>query len=692
MRYVSVWLLLSFIGVEAVLAETLAARLTRQGFVLLGHPQGSAAPRATVGDTRRDVLQAPVAGPSFTLPVSADGTVQLPAGSLPAPPDGALGWRLAVRYTSGLHENAKRTRYTFVPASAHGAAQTLQPMGRRAASALVQSRLALPVQQRHTHAVGVLPPAARLHVAHALLNDWRVEGGAGARFVVSLAVDGGAPVILHDETSTAREQDERARSWREIDLDLADYAGQDATIFFETHNAPGAPTPNLAFPVWGDPVLYTAAPPMETPRPGIVLVSLDTLRADRLGCYGYARPTTPNLDALAAESYLFENALTRAPMTTPAHASAFTGVSPYVHRAGVFSEGFRLKQQWPMVAQLLTAQGYRTGAFTEGIALASSLGFSRGFQSYSDGPSPDRHKRDIIATTFSDAASWMERYHRVASLLFVHTYHAHDPYTAPADVVAKFVDPAYTGRPIVSPEQAVTPEERRNASDHYDAGIAHTDAAFGRFLDELRARGQYDNRWIIVFSDHGEEFWEHGGVAHARSLNRESVHVPLLIRPPGGVPSGKRISDTVLLTDLFATLLTIAGVAAPSAVDSQDLLAVAGGALAPREELHGFYRGYEFPKADGTPQREWETFSVRTRAYSYIRTSEPPTAPPREEIYEALDVAERNDLAATASALIEAARAALQRYQQAHTQVGAAAGAPGLAPEEVDALQGLGYF
>ena len=670
-----------------------ATQLAAHGFALLTHTSGEPA-QAVVGGTTCDTFSLPTPGPSLTLPVDAEGKLTLPAGTLPAPPGEALGWMLAIQFTAEADGQEKRTGYDYFSKEVLDKSHTLRPPGKPSPSATIKTRAVLPVRTSRAFPLGVLPPGARFQTGIALLNDWRIDGAYKVRFLVSIEADDAPAQVLQQYDLSVEEQAGAAPPWTPLEADLAAFAGKRVTLQLDTFHLQGqAPAPNLALPLWGDPIVYTTAPPAGG-GPSVLLVSLDTVRGDRLGCLGYPRGTTPSLDALARESYLFENALTPAPMTTPAHTSVFTGVSPYLHRAGVYSEGFRLSRQWAPLATLLGAQGYRTAAFTEGIALAGSIGFSRGFQAYSDGISPESHDRNLITLTFGEATAWLRRFGHLPTLLFAHTYHAHDPYTAPDAYYARFSDPAYTGQLMANPKAAKTPEERRNASDCYDAGLAFTDAKFGEFVQGLRDAGLLDNRWLIVFSDHGEEFWEHGGVAHARALYRESVHVPLLIRPPGGLPGGQRVAAPVLITDIFATVLALTKTPLPAGRESLDLLALARGEAAARGALEGFYRGYEFAKPGQPETREWETLSLRTPAYTYITTAPQLNGPVMEEIFAPLDTAERENLAETRPDLLEPAREALRKHRaQIDTQRAAPAEPkPALEQQELEALQGLGYF
>lgn len=684
----------------SVAETTIADTLAQQGFVPLATRIHAVPPQVSLGGATRDVFLRPADGPTFTLPVSADGMVTLPPNALPKPRPGALGWRVSSQFIADDPDAKKRVAYDAILTAELAAARLLAPPGQNTDSAKVQSREALPANYDFTFNVGVLPPGARLSLNFAVLDDWRLPADAGAVFSVAALVPGEAPAQLYQNDADVGSQN-AGPPWNAADLDLGPFAGKDVTLLFRTRDLPGAPTPNLAFPVWGDVTLYTTARPAQPAGPGILLISLDTLRADRLGCYGYPRPTSPNIDAFAAESALFELALSPAPMTTPAHASMFLGLSPYVHRAGIYTEGFRLQRHWPMLAELLATHGYRTHAQTEGVAVAGHWGFSPGFQTYSDGPSPLGHVRMIVPETFAAAADWLDRNGHLPYFFFLHTYQLHDPYDSPAEFIKQFVDPAYTGKPMNIPGNAVTPEERADASNRYDAGIAYTDATLGELFARLRAQGRFDDSWIIITSDHGEELWEHGNWGHARTLYNESIHVPLIVRPPGGLSAPRRIATPVLTTELFATILSAANAPLPPDRDSINLLPLITSDVNdyPRTEVDGFYRGYEEPKRPGDPPNEWEVNGLRTQEHTYIATTPAPPFGPEARPLEGLfsnakDPAQRENLAPGNVESTAKAREALRALREKESAMKKAEPPAGGPAHEIDreALKGLGYF
>ncbi|MGE0640745.1 MAG: sulfatase-like hydrolase/transferase [Thermoanaerobaculia bacterium] len=269
----------------------------------------------------------------------------------------------------------------------------------------------------------------------------------------------------------------------------------------------------------------------------IVLVTIDTLRADRLPAYGYDAGSTPVLDRLAAESLLFENAWSHAPLTLPSHASILTGTIPPVH--GVRSNlGFRLEEGGPRtLAERLGAHGYATGAAVSAYVLRRSVGLDRGFEVYDDallasGEVTLGEIRRPGVETVDRAVAWLRSVGSRPFFLFVHLFDPHAPYAGPGNVAHR---------------------------DSYDAGITAADAALGRLLAALTDLGRYDEAMILVTADHGEGLGDHGEAEHGILLHREVMHVPLLLKLPYGEHGGRRITTPVAHVDVAPTLLAAAG-------------------------------------------------------------------------------------------------------------------------------------
>ncbi|HZL99846.1 MAG TPA: sulfatase [Planctomycetota bacterium] len=317
------------------------------------------------------------------------------------------------------------------------------------------------------------------------------------------------------------------------------------------------------------------------PEPGrhVIVISIDTLRADHLGCYGYGRPTSPNLDELARESLLFERAYSNSNSTAPSHMTLMTGVLPPVH--GVrHREAREPSPALPTLAALFQEAGYETTAFADGGYLTAAFGFARGF-----GRFESRLQR--FGDKVDEVLAWLEDRPARPNFLFIHTYGVHAPYLPLAEHDL-FTDPDYDGT-LAQRVSALQPrrDDRSHAADLeqlmavfwkeraefdeldeaqlvglYDGCIHEVDAGLGRLLEGLDRAGWLDEAWLVVLSDHGEAFREHGTFEH-RQLYQEELHVPLLIRPPGGLEAPLRVADVVSLVDLPATLLELAGLSAP---------------------------------------------------------------------------------------------------------------------------------
>jgi len=306
-----------------------------------------------------------------------------------------------------------------------------------------------------------------------------------------------------------------------------------------------------------------AGPRLEPTR-GIVLVSLDTLRADHLGAYGYARPTSPFFDTLAERAALFERHYVQAPATLPSHMSIFTGLWPREH--GVVPPAHVLSPEIPTLPEVLRRHGFRAAAFTEGGWMGTGFGFERGFELYV----PHEYAADTdVAATFDRGLDFLrglgpeERF-----FLFLHTYSIHDPYAPPEPFRSELAPrPLPEGAPPPDGEHLAAYNERPSPlppgtlevyRDLYDASIRYLDSQLERLFAELEGLGLAETTTIVVTSDHGEEFLEHGRLVHTQ-VYPETLHVPLLLVHPQ-LRTGIRIPALTRSIDLAATLWEIAGV------------------------------------------------------------------------------------------------------------------------------------
>lgn len=306
------------------------------------------------------------------------------------------------------------------------------------------------------------------------------------------------------------------------------------------------------------------APGVVIPRAtrGYILISIDTLRADHLGCYGYPKPTSPFLDSLAKRATLFEEAYAQYPSTLVSHMSMLTGLHPREH--GVYPPNSVLSDRIEILPEVFQRAGFRTGAFTEGGFLRARYGFRRGFDVFS---AQDRQGARKIKATFTRATRFLEGLKpEDRFFVFVHTYAVHTPYDAPP----RYREPFWSGAEPPNAIPATGPGlTRHNATGElleppvvdwltalYDAGIRQTDEVVRDFFADLDRLGLADDVTVIVTADHGEELQDHGKLSHTR-LYRETLHVPLLVIHPDQ-RSAVRHGGVVQLLDLPSTLYDLA--------------------------------------------------------------------------------------------------------------------------------------
>jgi len=319
--------------------------------------------------------------------------------------------------------------------------------------------------------------------------------------------------------------------------------------------------------------------------PNILVIIVDTLRADHLACYGYLRPTSPNIDRISHQGTLFENAFSTSSWTLPAHASLVTGRYPYEHQASLKP----LDDRYPTIAEVLRAHGYRTGAFSaNALFFNRSEGFGRGFthfEDYSQSVS-DLARRTIYGHLFElyilrligfedmvgrkrgsaindSFLKWLDRDQGRPFFAMLNYFDTHDPYlpTQPyRNKFSKFKNPGGIINTFVGREYPkMTPEQLQGEIDAYDGAIAYVDEQIGRVFKELQRRGVGKNTLVVITSDHGESFGEHGLLQHENSLYREVIHVPLIFWWPGHVTSAVRLPYPVSIAALPASLMTFVG-------------------------------------------------------------------------------------------------------------------------------------
>lgn len=301
--------------------------------------------------------------------------------------------------------------------------------------------------------------------------------------------------------------------------------------------------------------------PAPSGPPPIVLISIDTLRSDHLSCYGYWRPT-PHIDALAREGVRFDEAHATAPWTLPSHMSLLTGLFPAQH--GVEEESQVLDPGVGLLAEALSRAGYRTAGFAANDYLSGAYGFSRGFDTYEVVPYRG-NDLPLAEAVVRRALRWLRRLEADRPFfLFVHLMDPHYPYDAPPPFAGRY-SAEYQGRIDGSPNSIVANLRSRMARadlehliDLYDEEIAYVDAQVGRLLGAVRGRPDGERSVVVLTSDHGEEFKEHGSLGHALTLYREQSHVPLILSDPASPYRGRQVSAPVRLVDVAPTIAEIA--------------------------------------------------------------------------------------------------------------------------------------
>jgi arylsulfatase A-like enzyme/Flp pilus assembly protein TadD len=344
-------------------------------------------------------------------------------------------------------------------------------------------------------------------------------------------------------------------------------------------------------------------------QPDVYLVTIDTLRADHVHCYGDANIQTPTLDALAGDGVRFTSAFTPSPITNTSHTTIMTGLLPSHH--GVTDFAIPLAASHPTWAELLKAKGYQTAGFIGAVILDSKTlapGLDRGFDYYDNFPEHadpksrwgrvERRGMDVV----QHAESWMNEHPAGANFVWVHLYDPHDPYEPPEPFATTYKDRLYDGE------------------------IAYADSALGKFVAYLKQHGRYENSLIIVVGDHGEGLGEHGEETHGIFLYDSTTHVPLIVKLPRaqGVSSGagtsaKVVEAQVRTTDLLPTVVDMIGVSVPSSLDGESLRPLLEGKGASRTA---------FGETDYPLRFGWSPLkSVRESGFKFIEA-------PRPELYD----------------------------------------------------------
>jgi arylsulfatase A-like enzyme len=526
-----------------------------------------------------------------------------------------------------------------------------------------------------------VPPGAKLGLGFGVAASTWEEGREYVDFTVSLQADGETRRLLERRVKPPSEA--APDDWQDAVLDLGPLAGRRGTLILEATASPALSEYEIR---WTDPRLITPGAPAGT---NVILISIDTLRSDHLGCYGYWRPTSPNVDRMAREGIVFRDFVASSSWTKPAHASMFTGLDPSRHGAILFALFQPLSRDLDTLAEHLWDIGYDTAGFTGGGFVAALLGFDQGFDRYRDN-ADSQGESDTLQWSIDMAKPWMEQRRGRRFFLFLHTYQVHLPY-APPPPYDTFFDPGYHGpyqkkftrRNAMGMQMRhkFPPRRLQHLQALYDGEIRAMDGALGDLLDFLRASGLARNTCVLFTSDHGEEFGEHGGILHDHAkVYEELIRVPLVVWCPSRFRGGRIASGPVSQTDIMPTVLDIAGAPVPAGLDGRSLFPLLQGK--PLEA-----RKTTVSEVDGSiVHKQGSVRAVRGTRYKLIDSSIDGSA----KLFDLLaDPAEKRDLHATRPDLVRELRAAADHGVREPTPTPV----PAMTPDDAlrERLRALGY-
>jgi arylsulfatase A-like enzyme/Tfp pilus assembly protein PilF len=400
-------------------------------------------------------------------------------------------------------------------------------------------------------------------------------------------------------------------------------------------------------------------------RPSVILITLDTVRADRMGFLGSKLGLTPQLDTLASQGVAFERAYSQAPLTPVSHATILSGTFPRFH--GVRDFGSRLPEPIPYLPELFHARGYRTGAFVSSIILdpqnGFAPGFERGFDVYDAGFHRGKRGEPRIGSiqrrgeeTVARALEWLQKHHEGPVFLWVHLWDAHDPYDPPS------------------------PFKERYTNAPYDGCVAYVDSTVGKLLAGVRKAGIFDEALIAVMSDHGESLGEHGENTHGVFLYDSTIRVPLLVKFPGAKFAGKKVSARASLVDVAPTILAALQAPVPTVMQGQSLLPLVGAKAASDRasfaENEYSHRGFGWSSLE----------ALRTGNFFYVRAPQPELYNAAEDPGQDRNILEKNKLTAVRIA------AELDTFAKRAGANAPEAARASLDAQSVEKLRAMGYM
>jgi len=506
-------------------------------------------------------------------------------------------------------------------------------------------------------------------------------------------------------------------AWEDADVDLAAYGGRSAKLVLRTESSQQG-----ALGLWANPLVTTRASQV---RPNILIYMIDTLRADHTSLYGYERDTTPFLKQLGATAVVFDDCQAQATWTKPSIASLLTSLYSYTH--GIRNDFDTIPKGASTLAEQLRNSGYVTANIAASPWAGRVTGLQRGFDYVMEFPVIQRYRTDAADRATDSApldkvvSSWLERHRDEPFFLYAHATDPHAPYRPPAGFEEKFANPAetaefnrdyatlhdkgqYGGGTVVNRDgcrkNGIDPDKFiRRAIDRYDGEILHNDASLESLVARLKQLGILENTLIIVVSDHGEEFWDHGWTAHGHSLYQELTHCVFLMWNPKLLPVPRRIHEPVQLIDVMPTVLDLLSLKGPDIIEGQSLTPLLKGRPFHRRSPVITSRfAHPNAKPNGLlPENRINTFAVVEANWKLIyREKGKDVGLSRVELYDRRsDRTETHNVADAHPEDVERMMSELGKWLDAQKQIHAllGKGAPSMLDRQVlDQLRSLGYI
>lgn len=503
--------------------------------------------------------------------------------------------------------------------------------------------------------------------------------------------------------------------WQDASVDLSRWSGREITLRLQTQSAK---TGEVG--LWSNPLVTSNT---KKSRPNLLIYTMDTVRADHTSLNGYGRKTTPFLDQLAASAVVFTDCQAQATWTKASIASLMTSLYSLTH--GIRNDADTIPSGANTLAEQLRAAGYVTSSIVANPFVGRTTGLDRGFDYMLEYPAVLREVNPKTDGGTDSAAlnkvvfPWLDIHHNEPFFLYAHSMDPHAPYDPPAPFDASFANPRedavfdreykgflthheYNGGAVISPEickrAGIDPTRFiHQAMDRYDGEILHNDHSFRLLVEKLRQLGILDNTLVIVLSDHGEEFWDHGWTAHGQSVYQELTHTMLMMWNPKLLGAPKRISEPVQLIDVMPTVLDLLHLKTPGMVEGQS--------LAPLIEGHPFKRRglvvssrFAAARPQGlVPENATDSFAIMNSRWKFIyRNKAAKAGIKRVELYDRQkDRQEKHDVADKNPGAVESMMAALRQWIDAQNKIRAAIGHTGkstLDERTLERLRSLGYL